>query len=513
MSDGKSDRFLVRFLNFGIVALLWFDLLSMLSTEWEVNQQYHFGYLVPFTAGYLLFLRWADRPEPELSARPFPSLLVLYLLVFLVIPVRIIFESNPDWRFVYWFHFSIIFGATIAVLWHWGGLRWVRHFALAAAMLVFAVPWPVQLERTLIVDLMRIVAAVTVESLNLLGIYAVQRGNVIELAQGLVGVEEACSGVRSFQSTLMSAFFLGELLRFNGWIRGALIALGALISLLLNVFRTLILTLVVYKQGSDTVTSIHDPVGYIVALTAFLILLGIAALIAKKRSGREKENPESIDREIPMRWIAWIPASSIVALYLFSIPAVALWYRNEDGYRMSPVIAAVDWNEADSNVVFQTLPAPVRAMLRCSEGTRAEWAVADRERWVVFFFVWHPGEVSSFIDVHRPELCLTGSGLTLRDQSPPFSWERDGLNLQITPYTFDFDEEPVYVYFAVWNDNQDEIVVPTVRTPKDRLLAALHGDIIKGRRSIEIVVAGIKSAQEARNKVVALLDRSMVVTR
>ena len=39
---------------------------------------------------------------------------------------------------------------------------------------------------------------------------AIQRGNLIELSTGVLGVDEACSGIRSFQSTLMAALFLDE---------------------------------------------------------------------------------------------------------------------------------------------------------------------------------------------------------------------------------------------------------------------------------------------------------------
>ena len=52
---------------------------------------------------------------------------------------------------------------------------------------------------------------VTVGALNLLGITAVQRGNVIELQTGSVGFDEPCSGIRSLQAVLMLALFLGRI--------------------------------------------------------------------------------------------------------------------------------------------------------------------------------------------------------------------------------------------------------------------------------------------------------------
>ena len=44
---------------------LWFVLCRQLSGEWSVNEQYTYGWFVPFFCAYLFWLRWEDRPEPE----------------------------------------------------------------------------------------------------------------------------------------------------------------------------------------------------------------------------------------------------------------------------------------------------------------------------------------------------------------------------------------------------------------------------------------------------------------
>jgi hypothetical protein len=51
--------------------------------------------------------------------------------------------------------------------------------------------------------------------LGWLGVAALQHGNVIEVATGNVGIDKACSGIRSFQATLMISLFLGKLYRLN----------------------------------------------------------------------------------------------------------------------------------------------------------------------------------------------------------------------------------------------------------------------------------------------------------
>ena len=55
----------------------------------------------------------------------------------------------------------------------------------------------------------------TVQALHLFGIPALQNGNLIEVKTGLLGINEACSGIRSFQATLMVSLFLGELYQMS----------------------------------------------------------------------------------------------------------------------------------------------------------------------------------------------------------------------------------------------------------------------------------------------------------
>ncbi len=59
--------------------------------------------------------------------------------------------------------------------------------------------------------LMQAATELTVAAFNLFQIPAVQHGNLIEVRTGLLGMDEACSGIRSLQATFMVSLFLGEL--------------------------------------------------------------------------------------------------------------------------------------------------------------------------------------------------------------------------------------------------------------------------------------------------------------
>ena len=57
-----------------------------------------------------------------------------------------------------------------------------------------------------------------------------------------------------------------------------------------------------------------------------------------------------------------------------------------------------------------------------------------------------------------------------------------GSSFNSPPYRFESSGQPVYVFFAVWNDNQDESIFSTVRSARDRLLAAYRGELSKDPR-------------------------------
>ena len=64
----SRERFQVAFaLSVLFLAALWFGLCRELSGEWSVNEQYNFGWFVPFFAVYLFWLRWQDRPPAEIA--------------------------------------------------------------------------------------------------------------------------------------------------------------------------------------------------------------------------------------------------------------------------------------------------------------------------------------------------------------------------------------------------------------------------------------------------------------
>src|SRR5207244_441830 len=98
---------------------------------------------------------------------------------------------------------------------------------------------------------------------------------LVEIATGVLGVEEACSGIRSLQATFMASIFLGEWYRLRVGARLVLVGIGILAAFLSNVVRTIALSISAVRSGQSAVDALHDTAGY-TTLTACLVIVALA---------------------------------------------------------------------------------------------------------------------------------------------------------------------------------------------------------------------------------------------
>src|SRR2546428_6865817 len=93
-------------------AALWLILWWQLSGEWSVNDQYSYGWFVPFFAIVLFWLRWEDRPKTredrgqrtEDRKKNALAIGIAIAGLLLLFPVRLFEIGNPDSRPLSWLH-------------------------------------------------------------------------------------------------------------------------------------------------------------------------------------------------------------------------------------------------------------------------------------------------------------------------------------------------------------------------------------------------------------------------
>ena len=408
---------------------LWFVLCRHLSGEWSVNEQYSYGWFVPFFAAFLFWLRWEDRPKAdhgdrtsEVGRRKRFAIGTAVTALLILLPVRLFEVANPDWRPLGWVHAFAVIAITFVVIYHAGGWAWVRHFAFPVAFFFVAVPWISPIEQPIVQGLMRVVAAVATEALSLFGIPAQVEGSLIRVSTGLVGVNEACSGVRSLQTSLMIGLLFGELKRFPLSKRFVLIIGAVVLAVLANFGRAFFLVWIAATRGVPAVAEWHDFAGYAIVALVFCGSLALAAVLKRDKVGRRKEEvgnrPPTSDFRPPS---FLLPPSYFLLCFVWLIAVeigVEAWYRVHEKDLMSVADWTVRPPEKAPGFRELKIDEMVRQTLRFDEGREVLWKSGGTGPAAttnyLFFFRWNPGSASVLrARAHRPDICLPSIGWTL----------------------------------------------------------------------------------------------------
>jgi exosortase len=491
---------------------LWVILCRHLSSEWSINEQYNYGWFVPFLALYLVWLRWEDRPLRSAPRKSIvTSIAIGWAALVLLLPLRIFEIGNPDWRPLGWIHAAAVTALTLLYIWCVGGTPWLRHFAFPIAFIFVAVPWVSPIEQPIVQGLMRTVASVAAETLSLFGIPAQLEGSLIRVSTGIVGVNEACSGVRSLQTSLMIGLLFGELKRLPA-VRRLLLVLGALaVALVANFLRAFVLVWVAANSGIEAVSHWHDVAGYSIVAVVFLGSIAIAALLGRGTRKGENEKLRSRKKAEPneCNFSFNLPTSYFVIIlsWLLLVEAGAeLWYRAHERNLVTRAGWTVRWPKNAPDFREVKINEGVRATLRYDEGRQATWKSeisADSKmlspvtraagaRCTMFFFRWEPRSSSVLrARAHRPEICLPNTGWRqISDRGSASYFVRGNLALPFRHVTFAQDHSPLvaHSFFCLQEDKLHPSEIRPDWSFRGRARVALHGVRNLGQQVLEIVI-------------------------
>jgi exosortase len=511
-----------------MLTVLWLLLWHQLSGEWSVNEQYNYGWFVPFFALYLFWLRWQDRPEPEVRSQKLEvrSRLVAAIIglaaLLLLLPIRLFEIGTPEWRPLGWIHTASVATLTLLCIWSAGGKPWLRHFAFPIGFFFVAVPWVTPIEVPIIQGLMRMVAAGAAETVTLFGIPTQLEGNLIRVSSGLVGVNEACSGVRSLQTALMIGLLFGELKRLS-ILRRIVLVVGAIaIALTANFCRAVLLVWIAATENISEVTRWHSLAGYTIVGLVFIGTFGLAYFLGRKKpsdavvAGVPPPTMEQLQpTRLPPQSPAWSFRTSFLLFALGWIVAVELgahlWYRAHESNLVTTVGWDVQWPETAPNFRKLKIDEEVRRQLRFDQGHAGSWtwpvanspatsppASSKTITCLLYLFRWNPGRNSALLaNLHRPDVCL-----------PAIGWNQvadTGVrNYPVTPsfalpfrhFEFRHDtpdnsaQQVAHAFYCLWEDRAPSPSAPGSKLPQ---MATVHStwtrderirQVLEGRRHL-----------------------------
>lgn len=260
--------------------------------------------------------------------------------------------------------------------------------------------------------------------LNILGVPATRHGNIIELAHCNVGVEEACSGVRSLVACMFAALLISALLLRSPVRRVVILLAAAPLAIAMNFVRSLGLTLAA-DSGMDISGAVHDITGYAILIATTLLLFGFAVLLERGDGTVEKSAPKPaapctrseaapkalVLTAVPITALLLVVGLTVLTLY----PRKAINDRQADP---EDVLARQlpGWTQRTSTGLEQ-----FAGTLGTDKLVERTYASASQRTMVSLYVASWPagGSTPAQVALHTPEVCWPSSGWRLLPESLP----------------------------------------------------------------------------------------------
>ncbi len=170
------------------------------------------------------------------------------------------------------------------------GIRRIMSLWFPMLILLFIIPMPPFINRTLTFEMKLAASTLSVDMLRAVGISVLQSGNILDLGITKMEVVDACSGLRYLMSLLLMALLIGHFFATSWWRKILLVLLVYPLSILFNAIRIFV-TGILLTGGYESLTegAFHDIAGLVVFVAAGVVLY-FAAKIGVKHSSKKSEN-------------------------------------------------------------------------------------------------------------------------------------------------------------------------------------------------------------------------------
>ncbi|CAM2973619.1 exosortase/archaeosortase family protein [Rariglobus hedericola] len=436
--------------SWGLLVLIWTPLLWRLARMWRSETEQLFGFGVPVLVAWLLWQRRDEWTKPAVAAARGASGIAGTAAVVLALAL-VVLEANPLWPKAVWAGTGAALVLTLAVIAMGHGWHGARKAAPVLVLMLTALKWPTFIYEPVMHTLMHFNAVIAAELVNFSGTPAMVQGNVIEVARGMVGVNEACSGLRSLQTVIMMALFLGEMDRFR--LRRRLVLLGGAIlaALLVNIVRTTVLTWVFANRGPAVEERWHDPAGVIALFVTLALVWLWSERVGSRQPAAEIEPVAEVNTGV--RAPAWRPLALAVACVAVGEVGTQVWYgAHEQGIAEQ----RVSWSlapAADSGWSAVEVPAQSAEILRYESGDSfARELTAPSRQLLAFAFRWSADLARiGMPEVHDPRVCLPSVGAVEEAELPDERVTVDGIEVPFRFVRFRQGLMTQHVWFCLWS--------------------------------------------------------------
>jgi exosortase len=261
-----------------LVALYW-NIVPSMVLQWQQDENYSHGFLVPVIAGYFLWQRWPGLKERLVK----PSNLGLVVIILGLLQLLISWLGSE--YFTMRSSLIVLLAGLVLFLF---GRDILKGMILPIGYLFFMVPIPYIIYDMVAFPLKLFVTKVSVGFLKLAGVVVMREGNIIIFPATTLEVADACSGIRSLVSLLALAVAYAFFIDMSARNRWLLILSAVPIAIFTNALRVIGTGFLAQWWGAKAAEGFfHEFAGLAVFALAMVLLVAFGALLKKLSSRSE----------------------------------------------------------------------------------------------------------------------------------------------------------------------------------------------------------------------------------
>jgi exosortase len=251
-----------------LVVTVWsyWPTMAGLFEEWQTNDDYSAGQLVPLVA---IFLVWRDRKAlgncPLRSSWLWGMLLLMLAQAARAYGLLFMFESAERYSLV------LAVAGLVLLVAGWQVLQRVKWILL---FLFLMIPFPGRIHNLISGPLQRMATTGSVFLLEAFGVRVSQQGNVVTLNGNTpLAVAEACSGLRMLTAFIIVAAFIACMVNRSRLQRTVLLLSSIPVAVLCNIARISVTAVLMLLVNADVAQKFfHDFAGIVMMPAAVLLM-------------------------------------------------------------------------------------------------------------------------------------------------------------------------------------------------------------------------------------------------
>ena len=404
---------------FGLTALLLFlvfnDGLSYLLVTWNKQEEYSYGYLIPFVVTFLIWQK-----KDQLQRIPFNGSWIGVGIVSFGLILYVAGNLATLFIIVQYSFLIVFFGVVLSLV----GWQVFRMIWIPLLILVFMIPLPNFILQNLSAHLQLISSQIGVAVIKAFGISVLLEGNVIDLGSYKLQVVEACSGLRYLFPLMTFGFITAYFYKAAFWKRAFIFLSSIPITVLMNSFRIGVIGITVEYWGRTMAEGfLHDFEGWVVfmACTGILFIeMWLLTKVGKNKSTLKEafaidlpvSSPKGIPaqtRPVPKPFIAGIVLLTVVTVISILVPQREEIQPARKEFTSFP-LALNEWKGKE-----ERLDKIYVDTLKFEDYVLTDYKNTNNK--TVNFYVAYYGSQRKGESAHSPRSCIPGGGWKIEDLS------------------------------------------------------------------------------------------------